>query len=328
MAEPGPGKAARTGRGRLASASLTLAFSAVVLVTVWKAAGLSPDKLAAAFSSADFRLLALTLALSVLWHVFFGADKLWRVLKALGIEVSFRRVLFWRLGSGPLRAVLPVDAGEIFDVVFLWREKNTQVSAAAGAVAFESGLNLIGASFWLAVGLVLSGAPSAFSGGAAVGFLGLFFALFFFATPVHAALVHLAEKLSGRLGRFAAGVLGPFARASAGRKLFFAAYGIVFQIRPLLVCWLLFRAFGYSPDPAGLITAASLAFFAGHAPSASGLGPREAAVMVFFAGYAPPAVLFSVGFSLTLFVHIIPMLAGAPWALWFLGRLWGGKKTP
>ncbi|MBI5844405.1 MAG: flippase-like domain-containing protein [Deltaproteobacteria bacterium] len=318
----------KTLSGKSASVFLALLASAAFLALAWRAAGLRPEEIRAAFRSADTGLLFGVLAASVAWHVFMGADKMYRVLKSLGLFVPFREILKWRLGSGPMRVILPVDSGEVFDVLYLWRGRGEGADTAAGAVAFESGLNLIGASFWLGFGLVLTGAPQGFSRVVAAVSFGLLYAVFFFSTPLHQRLIKSARDFRPSFGRVASAVLGPFASCPARRKLFFAAYGVVFQTRSLWVCWFLLKAFGYSPDSATVIAGTSIAIFAGHAPSVSGMGPREAAIMLFLAGSAPQPVLFSVGLLLTLFVHVIPMLVGAPWALWFFGRLMAKRSEP
>jgi hypothetical protein len=67
--------------------------------------------------------------------------------------------------------------------------------------------------------------------------------------------------------------------------------------------------------------------FAGHIPTAFGMGPREAAIVMLFSDQASRAVLLNVGLFLTLLVHVTPVFAGIPWVPWFLRRMTAGEGS-
>lgn len=280
--------------------------------------------------AADKPVLAALLFLSVVVHIFVGADKLWRVLLAMGFKLPFADVLRLRLGSGPLRILLPVDAGEILNILFFRRYKKMAVADASGACFFDRGLNLLGSTFWLILGLILMAAKTSETAPKVLSIIcvGLVYGLFLFASPVHRLIIQTGERIHEKAGEFAKGMLLPFSRCSPGQKLFFCAYGIIFQARPLIVCYLLFASLGIYPDLNIFIAFASLTVFAGHLPTASGIGPREAALILLFAGCAPASTLFAIGAAMSLFVHIIPMMAGIPWLRWFFMGIAAGSEQP
>jgi hypothetical protein len=293
---------------------------------VCKALGITPGALAEAARGADRALLSLALAYSVLHHVFLGADKQNRVFTALGLFPGFWGVLRARLGSGPLRAFLPVDAGELVAALFYWRAQDIPVETAVGAVVYDRGLNLLGSLFWLGAGLLTLGGGNALPPGAGWMLAGMGYAVFFALPQPPRALLALARRLGPRAGKRAENALGPFLVLGARQKLLLLAYGVVFQARPLLVAWMLFAATGIPVPPDSFVAGVSLALLAGHAPTPAGTGPREAAFVLIFAGAAPAPVLLATGLALTLTVHVVPMAVGAPWTPWLLRRMAEGKR--
>ncbi len=284
---------------------------------------ISWDKVDQAWQGSSKGLLFWALMVAIFFCVFVGADKFYRVLSALkplGFDLSWQDTLRLRLGTGPLRVFLPVDAGELFNVLFFWRHKKVPVDLASGAVIFDKGVNLLGATFWLVVGLVLMETRSMETRFPAILLLGAVYGLFFFAVSLHKPLILLAGRINKKFGLFVSGTLKPLGHCTARQKLFFSAYGVFYRINPLLVYYLLFRAFGLTPELGPFLALTSVALFAGHIPTAAGMGPREAVIMVSFSNLAPPSVLLTIGFLQSLFIQIIPLFAGFPWLLWYLRR--------
>ncbi len=277
---------------------------------------------------ANGTILLSTIVLSAAFHHFIGAHKQWCVLRAMQVDITYIEALWLRLGSGPLRTLVPLEAGELVNIVYFWRHKKMPFGRASGAMIFDRGLNIIGTSVWLLVGLILlADVANEWRALLLIG-AGTAYGLFFFFTPLHDWVVRTATRILPKAGRFVEGVLAPFREFSVRQKFFFMAYGAFFQLRPLAVCYLLFRAFGVSPSPAHSIGYTSLAVMAGHTPGVfMGSGPRESAISFFFAGYATDDVLFSVGVLMTLTVHAIPVFLGIPWVWWVLKRL-AKKESP
>jgi hypothetical protein len=282
---------------------------------------ITPARLAQEWRRADAVLLVLVVIGSLAFHVLAGADKLWRVMRAMGVALSYGEALCLRLGSGPLRFLIPFKVGELVTVVFFWRHKDVPLERAAGAVAFDRGLNVAGATFWLLAGLLLWWENSPHGSILLAAGLGLAFIVFTFLSPLHAALIRVAGALHAKLGSAVAGLLAPFCELRAPRKVFFLLYGVVFAFRPIVVCYFLFRAFGVHPDPRSFTALTSVAMFAGHIPTPLGMGPREAALVLLFKEQAPEALVLNVGLFLTITVHVIPLIAGLPWVPWFTRRM-------
>ncbi|MDP6526109.1 MAG: lysylphosphatidylglycerol synthase transmembrane domain-containing protein [Kiritimatiellia bacterium] len=297
---------------------IALSVSALTLIVVCRSYDITFSRLIDSAGMADRQSLLLVFFASALFHIVLGADKLWRVLRAMRVDITFSDALRIRLGSGPLRLFVPLKAGEAVNIVFFCRHKRMALGRAGGAVVFDRSLNIAGSVLWLLIGLVTMRQVDVPHQVLISLLLGMGYVLFFFLTPVHAFAASTAESINPKLGRFVSGLLEPLREFSAGKKAFFLLYGFLFQARDLLVCYFLFRSFGFVPDPATFIAFVSIAQFAGHLPSVVGMGPREAALVMLFSGVAPSDVLLSIGFMMTLAINVVPMLIGLPWVPWFL----------
>ena len=318
-------KDARPFRTRWLSMGGAILASAGLYWILMKTTGANLDALWTVWRGANWAFVCGILVFSLSVHLILGADKLRRVLKATGFDLPWALVLKVRLGAGPLRVAMPVDMGEILNIAFFRQYSKMPLADASGACLFDRGLNFLGSAFWLMAGLVLLPvkgqglAPNALGIGAA----GILYGIFVFASPVHASLVRLANGVHPKLGSFIKGFLSPFSKCPPLQKLLLVGYGVVFQARPLIVCYLLFLALGVHAPLDIFLTFASLAVFAGHIPTAAGIGPREAALVVLFKGMAPAGTILAIGAAMSLLVHVIPMLAGLPWLPWFLRGMTG-----
>jgi hypothetical protein len=270
---------------------------------------------------ADRVLLGCILLGSLLFHAFVGGHKTWYVLRVMGVRVGLADMFRLRMAGAPFRILFPLGIGEALRVLFFWRYQQMTVSTSMGAVAFDRGLNGVGAVGWLLAGGVLVSGPM--EGWPVLGVVALTsgFLLMLFVPSFQVLALTVARRVHPRLGRFADGVLLPFRHSTFAQKVLLTAYGVFFQSRPLLVCYALFLAFGVHPDSRTFLLLASLVVFAGHVPVAAGLGSREAALVLLFHGTAAPGVLVSVGLWLTLTLHIVPTLVGVPWCPWLLRRV-------
>ena len=320
------------GRGILRHAvglALSLAVSAAMIAFLWFWKGIRMDALASEWNRADKWILAAVIVLSAAFHIFIGAHKMWMVLRAMRVNIGYGEALQVRLGGGPLKTVVPLEAGELVNVLYFWHHKKMPFGRASGAMIFDRGLNLIGTSFWLLVGIILLADLAAEWQAILLIGTGAAYGLFFFFAPLHGLLVRLATRLVPKMGRFFEGILAPFREFTVGQKLFFMLYGAFFQMRSMVVCYFLFQAYGIDVDIRHAVGYIPMAVLAGHMPGVvMGAGPREAAIVELFSAYAPPDVLLSVGLLMTISVHAIPIFLGIPWVAWFLKRLLRKEAPP
>jgi hypothetical protein len=267
--------------------------------------------------NAHWGILGGTLLFSAAFHVFVGADKWWRVLRALGAQVSYWEVFRVRLGSDPIRFATPLKAGELVNALHFGKLPTLGFGRAAGSLVFDKALNLFGAVFWLYVGFAaLARAPMLWE--LSVHLLaGTSILLLLCSRQLRWAIVAVAGRLHPKLGRFGAGVLSAFEEFSLSQKTGFLVYGILFQLRPLAVCALMMLAFQsdwtHLPTLRQFLAYGSVVVLMSNIPSMGGIGPREAAVVEMFREFADPATLLTVGLAMSFGVQVLPAILGIPW---------------
>jgi len=309
-------------RSRGGRVLLHVAVSLAILTAIFFYKRIDVGPLRTALGRINGPILAATIICSVLIHIFVGAHKLWRIMCAMGVDISYGETLKVRLGAGPLRLLVPLDVGEVVNVLYFFRRKKMPLGHASGAIALDKGLNLIGVTYWLLLGLIVLPSRSSPSKMLLTVALGVLYIGVFFWVPLHNFAVRAAGTVHPKLGRFVEGLVAPLREFPAAKKLYFLLYGFLFNLRPLAVCFLLFRAHGVHAGAVRTLTGASLAILAGHIPgSLVGIGPREFVFLEAFTSAAPSEVIFSVALMMTLTVHIIPMVAGIPWLPWFVKEL-------
>lgn len=263
----------------------------------------------------NWPVLLGTFAFSTFWHTVVGADKWWRILRAMGAGATWLEVFRVRLGSDPIRFASPFKSGELVNAAYFAGVQDFGFSRAAGSIAFDKAVNFFGTLVWLYAGVVaLAKVPPA---GHIVlhSCMGAVLVMLLALRMPREILRRVAGRIHVRLGRLATGVLAGFEEFSLARKLGFLAYGVVFQLRPLIVCYLLFVALNTPQMPSlqEFVAFGSVAVLMSNVPlTVAGIGPREAAIMALFAPYGDALTLLSVGVLMSFSIHVIPAIVGIP----------------
>ena len=119
------------------------------------------------------------------------------------------------------------------------------------------------------------------------------------------------------------------------RKVLLLAYGAAFQLRPLLVCYLLMWAFQASflaiPPVPAVLAWGSVVVACSNVPYLQwGTGARESALIAFFSSFVAPGlageVLIAIGILMAVAIHVVPAVIGLPVLGSFLGTLETGRE--
>ncbi len=303
----------RRGVGRKRFIVAALASLIILLLLGWKA-GIRLEALFAQLRSVHWPVLAVAFAYSASWHIFLGAHKWWCILLALGVDVGYWEVLRVRLGSDPIRFAAPMKVGELVNAFYFARRDELGFGRAAGSIVFDKSLNLFGTVVWLYVGIAAMAALPAAGYLVLHTTIGLAVLVVLGVPRVRRAAVATASLLHPKIGRLAKGVLSAFEEFSPLQKIGFLVYGMIFQLRPIVVCGLLFIAFQpeHVPSVQELLALGSIVVLMSNIPSLGGIGPREAAMMTLFAAYADQTTLLSIGLLLSFSMQLLPAILGIP----------------
>lgn len=313
----------RTALAFLVSATILVVLAVKVNVRLHAPGGLQPT-LMDQLRQVNWLVLLATFVFSAFWHTVVGADKWWRILRALGADVPWTEVFRVRLGSDPIRFAAPLKSGEIVNAAYFSRLKTFGFSRAAGSIAFDKSINFFGTLVWLYVGIAaLTQVPPAghilLHTGMGITLVGLLVLRW-----PRELIRRAATRVHPKVGRLVAGVLAAFEEFSFRRKVAMLGYGVVFQLRPLIVCYLLFAAINGHHLPAleELVAFGSVAVLMSNIPlTVAGIGPREATIMALFAPYGDQLTLLGVGILMSFSIHVIPAIIGIPFMFGLLRAL-------
>jgi uncharacterized membrane protein YbhN (UPF0104 family) len=228
------------------------------------------------------------------------------------------------LGSDPIRFASPFKLGEVVNALYFSRLQSLGFSRAAGSIAFDKALNFFGTLVWLYAGiLAMTSIPPK-------GYIvlhtvvGVAIVVLISVRALRELMRRIASRIHPKIGRLTAGVIAGFEEFTLLQKAGFLVYGIVFQIRPLVVCYGLFVAFGPAklPSVQELLAFGSVAVLMSNVPlTVAGIGPREAAIITLFSNYGSQATLLSVGVLMSFSIHIAPAILGVPFMFGLLRGL-------
>ena len=310
----------------------------------WESLSIGVRAVKAKILEVDPFLLMIAFVVSAAVHILAGAHKWYLILRGMGCETTYSEVLFVRMGSDPIRIVAPFKTGELSNIAYFWRQGKLPFARSASWVLFDKALNIGGTFFWLTVGLVVY---FAFYGTADMSHKALYVGAGLAGAAVTVALLpfvsggarrlmkSVAGKVHPKLGRAMESLLGAFEDISWRRKLALLAYGVGFQLRPLLVMGLLmvaYRAdFTRLPGLPAMLAWGSVAVACSNVPYFQwGAGAREWALTTLFPAYLVNAkdlsTLVAIGMWMALSIHFVPAFFGLPVLGSFLGTLETGHE--
>jgi hypothetical protein len=236
-------------------------------------------------------------------EILLGPYKWSRVVSALGTPMSYREAVLARLGSQPIRLLMPLKSGEGACVLYLRRVRGMAVAPATSTVLFEKVVNLWATVFLLSLGLGLN------EGGVLWVAAPVVAVLPFLRAPWRAVSVWLAPR--GRFGGFAARLLDAFVVLPAKELALQLPMALAFTGLEVVNSWWILTVLGVAAPFSYVLLVVPLSYFANNIPvTVAGIGVREALFVVAFAGMALPAECLAAGVAVTTIEYIVPTLVG------------------
>lgn len=271
-------------------------------------------------------LLFLGIAISLFSNLFLSAEKWRQILKVLGLNIPFRKLLLIYTGSIPLKTISPMKSGMLLRAVYL--NKNYNFSLLLGTYSLLLGLflNLLAVfSFILVTSFFLRTNSYRF---VYFGLLVFSFCLAFFwvlkrenVSKIIKGYLNLwGNKFALSLKNFYESVITITTREIIIPFL----YGVLLIFFELLNFKILSSALGLAIPFLSVLFFASLTILIGNLPvTIHGLGTREAAVCFFFSAYGSSDRLLSLGITVSLVEYFLPVVIGLFLTKSFLVRLSG-----
>ena len=303
----------------------TLAVTLLLLAVVFRQVPL--DDILSCWGRASLLPLLAALAVSFVTNCWLSAEK-WRyILKPLGLALSPGETFLVKMGSMPVKSVLPARAGESSRVFYLYRRHDFSLVKSTASIMIELVTNLlVFCVYVVAGGLLLRlnpyGAVYVIGTGLAAALL---LAIAFTRPTVQGLAARLADKVPwptvrGGLKTF----LGIHRYYSWRRLLVIMLYSFVIQSGKLLTFLLINFSFGTAMPAVAYVLILPLSVLVSSIPiTILGLGLREGALEVLLGQYAaiPTATVLGTALIFSMVEYIFPVLLGAIWTRRFMAGM-------
>jgi len=259
--------------------------------------------------------IVLVLAISTVFNALVFSDRWRRALAHVGVQVSLREVVRVEVGTGPIRLLFPIQAGELITAAALARRSRSPTGKVVSTLLYNKFLTLLATFLLLTLGVLCGGSSQGFimRAVAVAGFavVGVFFLLEI--RPVRTALVRLAGRLGKKSGETAVALFAAFDELPARAKFNLLLYSVFFQFSEVVACFFLFRDLGIHLPFGQLVVFVQLIILASSLPvSIAGFGTREGAALILLAPLATPEAAVAAGIVYSFFEYLWPMIMGLP----------------
>jgi uncharacterized membrane protein YbhN (UPF0104 family) len=253
--------------------------------------------------------LALAVILAAFASYILGGYKWMRILAGLGYEIPYSQILFARLGSEPVKFVVPAKAGELIRPAYLKSQFDVPLPEGIGSLALDKMFNLFGLLVIFACGVALT-VDKVF----AAALLVLCFLLMALVRRLAKPIAEWLVEKEGKPARALGDLMATLHTLSTGESLFQLLMGIAFLFTEVLTGYLALTAAGVQVPFTVAMTYLPAVIIVVQIPvTISGIGTREAGIVAFFLAYASKETLLAVGIAYTLVELVMPVMIGLPW---------------
>jgi uncharacterized protein (TIRG00374 family) len=276
--------------------------------------------------------LIYAIAISFITNCLLATAKWQFIVSRLGLTLPFREAFLIKMGSAPLKSLLPFRSGEASRVIYLKRRYSFSAARGTGSILIELFLNILIFLFFIVIGgfifrISLDGFIYLIIGGlAAVIIIGLIASR----TTPRRWVRDLIRKI-------------PYPRLRGGLETFFTLhqffsyremgmlllYSLLIQSGKLLTFFLIIRSFGLALPPVIYFVILPCSILISTIPiTFLGIGIREGSLIKLIPIYSSiagaavlgPALIFS------LVEYLFPALLGLFWTGRFTRGMLGGYK--
>jgi hypothetical protein len=266
----------------------------------------------------------LACCLSIFGNVWLACEKYRLILRALGVELSSWEVILLKLGSLPLKSLLPFKSGELVRVVYLRRTRGVSYAKGGASVILNLGCTLLALGLLMTPGLLLP----------ALGWWAGPAVFLVFLLPVGLARQVAKGQPSppdagqGRLGASMERVRAALGALGTSGLVQLWGYSVAFEGIKVVNYGILFLAMGILPSWEQISRAAPLLILFSSLPiSVMGFGIREGGMLLAFARNASEVNLVSTGLWVSVVEGVVPLLVGLLLLKPFFDRLVGSTET-
>jgi glycosyltransferase 2 family protein len=259
-----------------------------------------PAPIAAALKKIGFLKAAILIAAGIFFTVFVHTDRLQRLLRAVGCDPGWRRMIEMRMGAMPPALILPMKSGDFLRAFYLKNQTGLPLMRGMALMTAEKTLGLCANLTLFAVGAMMlgKGFMNAYAAAAAAAAAALF-----------AISVYLIENGFTRPGRVAEEQTVP--RPPPAFYAFIYLYSVFTLGSEIIMTLLVFAMLGIPAPAIEILYYLPLIQILTLLPiSVRGIGVRENGYVYFLQAFAPKSVLVFAGLAVSVTIYIIPTILG------------------
>ena len=282
------------------------------------------DAVWAILGAAETGKLGLITLLSLAAYAWLPTWRWQRTLDAMQYRLPATTLLFARLGSQPLKTVIPFKGGEAFRALWLRRQHGVPVLDGAASILFDMFLVAVAQLLFLAVGLLLAGSALQHAFVPALLFLGLGLGLS--SRTVQRACVQVAAKLHTKLGDIAERLAHGFLRFPNAVRVRLIGISLLVELSEIVSMWFCCWALGLEVPVSAVLLNMPIVMGITLLPiTLSGFGTREIAIVYLFSAYGSAEQLTAAALLFTAIEFILPTFVGLVALPRFLSSLSAGS---
>ena len=309
---------------KLRPAALLLSLALTVLALFLLSRFVDLSAIPAQLATTEWRWLGVIAGGGILLGLFANSHKWWLVMRARGLPIRYREVLFLRAASSPVAVLMPFKTGEALPLLYLRRRHEIPVATALGTILFDKVISMMA--------LLLLGLVGGFRSDALplwIPVLGALAVLITLIPGVPDAVVRLLHLDRTRLGAPLAELLFCFREIGFRTRTGLVLYAVAIQtgVAALLTLTLISQSVEPPFDQA-LFLSAVVILVANLPLTVAGLGTREAMYLILFAQWGTPEQLVAASAVFMSLEVLLPLLAGAILLQPLLHRLVLGRERP
>jgi len=270
-------------------------------------------------------LFFIAIGISVFGNLYLSCQKYRRLLQLLKCNISLREAILIKIGTIPIKNLLPAKSGEVLRAIYLKQRHNFSYIKGGSSIFFGMGLSFIALTFFiLLTGFFYNqGIKQRYYFGLPI-LGGLIMGAMFLRKGVLPRMTHSwLERKNGRIATAIQDITAVSHEKRYKRRMIaLLGYSVGFEGAKAINYLLLFIASGITIPPEPALFFIPMVIMISSLPvTVFGLGTRESAIIAFFSDFAPPAQLLSAGIAISFVESIVPLILGFCLTKPFLTRL-------
>lgn len=301
---------------------LTWVLTASILVIIFSRIRFS-DVLSL-ITQTDMTLLCLGILFSVVAHLLLSSARYRKAALVMGCRLSFFEAVIIRMGSNPIKGLLPFKMGELAIAAYMKKKHDMSYSKGLLSISFGYFFSFVALIVFYSMGGVFYSHDLPQRIVFAVIFLLMIFVILPLSIRKIPRLLIWGLKKSGKLPEESGDLTGGN-DSGAISMIMFHSFGI--EGFKLLIIFIILKSLHVNIPVETLLFFGSATIIAAYLPVTYwGLGVRETAVLILFSQYASADKLLAGSLLITFVDSILPVLLGLFFIKPFFDGLWE-KKT-